>query len=182
MLTLVLGGARSGKSRYAQSLCAGEAAVYVATAATTDDPEMLQRIQRHRRERPETWTTIEEPEAVPSAVLGARPADAPVVVDCVTVWLSNLLWKHRDRPVDDRERAVLQAAAELAAAGRTRRVIAVSNEVGGGTVPDHPVGRTFRDVQGLVNQLLAREAGRVVVVIAGLPMVLKGKRALGRLG
>jgi adenosylcobinamide kinase/adenosylcobinamide-phosphate guanylyltransferase len=177
MLTLVLGGARSGKSRYAQSLCAGRPAVYVATAKAGNDREMQQRIDRHRRDRPATWATVEEAEDVASAALHARPANAPVIVDCVTVWISNLLWKHRDATVQDQEQAVVQAAGELADVGRRRNVIAVSNEVGGGTVPDHPVARTFRDVHGLVNQLLAHEAGRVVFVIAGLPIVLKDPRS-----
>lgn len=174
MLTLVLGGARSGKSRYAQALCDGWPAVYVATARAAGDPELQGRIDRHRRDRPASWTTVEEPEDVASAVVHARPADAPVIVDCVTVWISNLLWKHRDATAQDQERAVLRAAQELADAGRIRTVVAVSNEVGGGTVPDHPVARTFRDVHGLANQLLAREAGRVVLVVVGLPVVLKG--------
>jgi adenosylcobinamide kinase/adenosylcobinamide-phosphate guanylyltransferase len=173
MLTLVLGGARSGKSRYAQTLCNGRPTVYLATARAAGDPEMERRIDRHRRDRPASWTTVEEPEDVVSAVVHARPADAPVIVDCITVWISNLLWKHRDATVPDQQRAVLRAAQELADAGRPRTVIAVSNEVGGGTVPDHPVARTFRDVHGLANQLLAREAGRVVLVVAGLPVVLK---------
>ena len=108
-----------------------------------------------------------------SAVVDARPTEAPVIVDCVTVWISNLLWKHRDATVQEQERVVLRAAQELADAGRIRAVVAVSNEVGGGTVPDHPVARTFRDVHGLADQLLAREAGRVVLVVAGLPVVLK---------
>jgi adenosylcobinamide kinase/adenosylcobinamide-phosphate guanylyltransferase len=173
MLTLVLGGARSGKSRYAQTLCNGRPTVYLATARAAGDPEMERRIDRHRRDRPASWTTVEEPEDVASAVVHARPADAPVIVDCITVWISNLLWKHRDATVPDQQRAVLRAAQELADAGRPRTVIAVSNEVGEGTVPDHPVARTFRDVHGLANQLLAREAGRVVLVVAGLPVVLK---------
>jgi adenosylcobinamide kinase/adenosylcobinamide-phosphate guanylyltransferase len=138
---------------------------------------MQDRIDRHRRDRPASWTTIEEPEDVASAVVYARPAGAPVVVDCVTVWISNLLWKHRDVTAAQQERAVLRAAQELADAGRRRSVIAVSNDVGGGTVPDHPVARTFRDVHGLANQLLAREAGRVVLVVAGLPIVLKARQS-----
>lgn len=177
MLTLVLGGARSGKSRYAQALCDGRPAVYVATARAAGDLELQERIDRHRRDRPASWTTVEEPEDVASAVVHAPPADAPVIVDCVTVWISNLLWKHRDATAQDQERAVLRAAQELADAGRIRTVVAVSNEVGGGTVPDHPVARTFRDVHGLANQILAREAGRVVLVVAGLPVVLKGSES-----
>ena len=175
MLTLVLGGARSGKSRYAQSLCDGRQTVYVATARPEGDPEMQGRIDRHRRDRPASWATVEEPEDVASVVVHARPGDALVIVDCVTVWMSNLLWKHRDASAPDQERVVLRAAQELADAGQSRTVIAVSNEIGGGTVPDHAVARTFRDVHGLANQLLAREAGRVVLVVAGLPIVLKGQ-------
>jgi adenosylcobinamide kinase/adenosylcobinamide-phosphate guanylyltransferase len=177
MLTLVLGGARSGKSRYAQDLCDGQPIVYVTTARAAGDPEMEARIDRHRRDRPASWMTVEEPEDVASAVVHARPADAPVIVDCVTVWISNLLWKHRHATAEDQERAVLRASTDLAEAGRIRTVVAVSNEVGWGTVPDHPVARTFRDVHGLANQLLAREAGYVVLVVAGLPIVLKGVRA-----
>jgi adenosyl cobinamide kinase/adenosyl cobinamide phosphate guanylyltransferase len=180
MLTLVLGGARSGKSRYAQALCHGRPAVFVATARAAGDPDLQERIDRHRRDRPASWTTVEEPEDVASAVMRARPADAPVIVDCVTVWIANLLWKHRDATAPDQERAVLRAAQELGDAGRIRTVLAVSNEVGGGTVPDHPVARTFRDVHGLANQLLAREAGRVILVVAGLPIVLKGAEGLIR--
>lgn len=176
MLTLVLGGARSGKSRYALSLCASGPAVYLATATAAGDGEMQQRIDRHRRERPDRWTTVEEAEDVASAALCAQPTDAPVIVDCVTVWVSNLLWKHRGASADEQERVVLRAATELSEAARKRTVIAVSNEVGGGTVPGHPVARAFRDLHGLANQLLAREAGRVVLVIAGLPIVLKDER------
>ena len=112
MLTLVLGGARSGKSRYAQALCGSRAAVYVATARVLDDPEMQERIGRHRRDRPSSWMTIEEPEDVASAITRARPVDAPVIVDCITVWIGNLLWKHRDATAQAQE----QAAEFMAAA------------------------------------------------------------------
>jgi adenosyl cobinamide kinase/adenosyl cobinamide phosphate guanylyltransferase len=173
MLTLILGGARSGKSRYAQSLCAGRSVVYVATATATGDPEMQQRIARHRRDRPKAWTTIEEPHDVASAVVRAPLADAPVIVECVTLWISNLMWHHRDLTPQEQEGAVLKAAADLADAGRTRTVIAVSNDVGAGTVPEHAVTRAFRDVHGQANQLLAREAARVVLMVAGLPLVVK---------
>ena len=175
MLTLVLGGARSGKSRYAQALCADRATVYVATARALDDPEMQERINRHRRDRPGSWITLEEPEAVASAVTRARPADAPVIVDCITVWIGNLLWKHRGAAAQTQEQVVLRSVVELIEAGRGRTLIVVANEVGGGTVPDHPVARAFRDVHGLANQLLAGEAGRVVLLVAGLPLVLKGQ-------
>jgi adenosyl cobinamide kinase/adenosyl cobinamide phosphate guanylyltransferase len=178
MLTLVLGGARSGKSRYAQSLCTGDAVVYVATATIADgDAEMAERIARHRRERPATWTTIEAPVRVPEAVR-AVAENASVVVDCVTIWVSNLLEHHDGSTRLEREAQVLSAVAELCELAKTRLVIAVSNDVGSGIVPMHPVGREFRDLQGVVNQRLAREAATVVLIIAGLPLKLKGQNGV----
>jgi len=120
MLTVVLGGARSGKSRYAQSLCGDRPAVYLATATLDIDPEMQQRIDRHRRSRPCGWTTIEEGLDVPSAVRRAEPSAAPVVVDCVSIWVANLLWTLRDERPADQEEAVLRAADSLSAAAQVR--------------------------------------------------------------
>jgi len=173
MLTLVLGGARSGKSRYAQSLCGERPVVCIATARPGDDAEMQARIARHRATRPATWTTVEEAVHVPDAVARARPEHAIVIVDCVTVWLSNLLCECRALTSSDGERAVLAMVDALVATASGRDVIAVSNDVGGGTVPDHPVARLFRDIQGFANQRLAHSAGRVVLLVAGLPLVLK---------
>lgn len=180
MLTLILGGARSGKSRYAQVLCeAAESVVYVATArADADDEEMCARIARHRAARPRAWRTVEEPLEVARVVETATPAEATVIVDCVTVWLANLGWEHRASALDELERFVLERMAELARVALERRVVAVSNEVGWGIVPEHPLGRAFRDLQGLANQLLAREAERVVLMVAGLPVLLKDGGAL----
>lgn len=176
MLTLVLGGARSGKSRYAESLCLKfQEVVYLATARVdkTDD-EMNRRIARHRGDRPGHWKVVEEP-LDPADYLRNTAADESVVlIDCVTVWLSNLMWEYRAESREAIENSVLQRVEEFAFAARNRQVVAVSNEVGGGIVPDNPVARAFRDVQGLANQILAREAERVVVVIAGLPLTLKG--------
>jgi adenosylcobinamide kinase/adenosylcobinamide-phosphate guanylyltransferase len=173
MYTLVLGGARSGKSRYAQSLCAGEAAVvYVATARDEDD-EMHARIARHRADRPSHWGTVEESSDIARAVLEA-PRDAVVLVDCVTVWLSNLFWEYRDLAPPALEQVVLERVGALAAATDGRRVVLVSNELGQGIVPATPVGRHFRDIQGLTNQYLAAHADRVVLMVAGLPLRLKG--------
>lgn len=176
MLTLVLGGARSGKSRYARELCrrAGQV-VFIATAREGDDPEMRERIARHRAERPAHWTTVEEPLAVARAVRQARPEGATVLVDCVTVWLASLTWEHRESEEGEREQAILEEVADFSRATREREVIAVSNEVGSGIVPEHPLGRAFRDLQGLVNQRLAEEAAGVVLLVAGLPLVLKGR-------
>ena len=173
MLTLVLGGARSGKSSYAQSLVADRQAIYVATARRDGDREMRARITRHRGDRPAQWITIEEPIEVPAAVRRAAPFDAPVIVECVTLWLSNLFERESRTPVRKQQEILLGAVRQLAAAAQERDVSAVSNEVGGGIVPPTRVGRRFRDLQGWANQILAREAATVVMVIAGLPVVLK---------
>src|SRR5262249_36986059 len=148
MLTLVLGGARSGKSRYAQTLCGEGPVVYVATAEAGDDPEMASRIARHRAVRPSSWTTIEAPLDLVTAVSAAQPEQAVVLIDCVTIWVSNLMWAHRTSPDDEVERMVTQALEALSTAGQRRDVIIVSNEVGQGIVPSEPVGRKFRDLQG----------------------------------
>ncbi|HXV63057.1 MAG TPA: bifunctional adenosylcobinamide kinase/adenosylcobinamide-phosphate guanylyltransferase [Vicinamibacteria bacterium] len=172
MLTLVLGGARSGKSRYARSLWdASESVVFVATA-TASDSEMVDRIERHRAERPSHWKTIEEPLDVVAA-LAEQPEGTAVLLDCVTLWISNLLCEHRDRSRNDRERLVLEALKSLTKLARGRNLVVVSNEVGSGLVPESTVAREFRDLQGLANQFIAREADRVVLVVAGLPVEIR---------
>ena len=174
MLTLVLGGARSGKSTYAQSLCGRGPVVYLATATAADDEEMQRRIDRHRQSRPSDWTTVEAPLDLPAAV-DSVAQDATVLVDCITVWISNLLWTWRDLEASALQDRVLECVDDLSVAARQRQMIAVSNEVGSGVVPSHPVARLFRDVQGLANQRLARAAERVVLVTAGIPLVLKSE-------
>ena len=176
MLTLVLGGARSGKSRYAQALIGQRKAIYVGTARRTRDQEMAGRIDRHRADRPEGWITIEEPEAVPRVVRTATPADAPVIVECVTLWLANLLERESQVPARRRQEVLMAAVRDLADASTFRDVILVSNEVGGGLVPTTRVGRRFRDLQGWANQILAEHADSVTLVVAGLPLALKGSR------
>ena len=173
MLTLVLGGARSGKSRYAQALVGDRQAIYVATARRTRDREMSGRIERHRATRRPSWTTIEEPEFVPHVVRTATPVDAPVVVECATVWLSNLFEREAHTPAQRQHDILMAAVRELAGASQFREVVVVSNEVGGGIVPTTRVGRRFRDLQGWANQILAAEAQSVVLVVAGLPITLK---------
>jgi adenosylcobinamide kinase/adenosylcobinamide-phosphate guanylyltransferase len=175
MLTLVLGGARSGKSRYAQALIGDRPAIYVATARRSRDREMSGRIERHRAERSASWTTIEEPETVPRVVRTAVPSDAPVLVECVTLWLSNLFERESHTPARKQQDILMAAVGELAEACRGREVVAVSNEVGGGIVPTTRIGRRFRDLQGWANQILAAEAESVVLVVAGLPVVLKNR-------
>jgi adenosylcobinamide kinase / adenosylcobinamide-phosphate guanylyltransferase len=166
-VTLVLGGARSGKSRWAERLIEDGAfgGTYCATA-TAGDPEMAARIAAHRARRGPFWRTVEEPLAI-AAVVGARAApDRPLLVDCLTLWLSNLMLAGRSV---GGETAALVAALRLAAGP----VVLVANEVGMGLVPETPLGRRFRDAAGRLNQEIAAQADRVVFIAAGLPMALK---------
>jgi adenosylcobinamide kinase/adenosylcobinamide-phosphate guanylyltransferase len=166
-LTLVLGGARSGKSRYAESLITAQAPpwAYVATAQAGDD-EMAERIAAHRAGRRAGWQTVEAPHDLAGA-LDAAPAEARLLVDCVTLWLSNRMLADADL---DREIEYLEDAV----ARRVGTTVLVSNEVGYGIVPDNALARRFRDLQGRLNQRLAARADRVVLVVAGLPLVVKG--------
>jgi adenosylcobinamide kinase / adenosylcobinamide-phosphate guanylyltransferase len=173
MLTLITGGARSGKSSFSQSLCADAHSVaYVASAIASDD-EMRSRIDRHRRDRPSRWLTIEEPLAIPEAVAQGQKQCEIVLLDCVTLWLSNLLYEWRAEDTAIVEKRVANSAAALLKACQVGRVIAVTNEVGSGLVPESAVGRHFRDLQGFVNQQLAREADAVYLLVSGIPMRVK---------
>lgn len=169
-LMLILGGARSGKSRYAEGLIAALPPVwnppwiYVATAEPGDE-EMRARIAAHRARRGPSWQTVEAPQELAEAVILAQPA--PVLVDCLTLWLSNLMLIDADI---EAETVRLERALEAA----TAPVILVSNEVGSGIVPEHPLGRSFRDLQGALNQRIAARAERVVLMVAGLPLAVKG--------
>ena len=164
-LTLVLGGARSGKSAYAESLFTGPGAVYVATAEAIDD-EMRERIARHRARRGEGWTTVEAPLDLGAALLAHPPGASGILVDCLTVWLGNLM--HAGRDIDREAGSLLES---LATPGVP--VVLVANEVGLGVVPDNPMARAFRDHAGRLNQALAARADRVVLVTAGIPLDLK---------
>ena len=164
---LVLGGARSGKSAYALKVAEASCAerLYVATA-TPGDEEMAGRIARHQADRGRGWTTLEEPLEVARALQAeARPGRA-IVVDCLTLWLSNLMLAKRDP-----EPAVAGLAAAITALAGP--AILISNEVGMGIVPDHKLGREFRDWQGRANAEIARVCDAVVFVAAGLPLRLK---------
>jgi adenosyl cobinamide kinase/adenosyl cobinamide phosphate guanylyltransferase len=165
-LTLLLGGARSGKSRLAVRLASerGRPVVFLATGEAGDD-EMADRIARHRAERPPGWTTVEEPVALRAAI-AAAPAGSTLVVDCLSLWVANLL--------DVRTAAEIEAEAAAAAAlAAARDTIAVSNEVGLGVVPATPSGRAYRDVLGRVNAIWAEAAVEAYLVVAGrrLPLV-----------
>ncbi len=165
-MTLVLGGARSGKSRYAESLITVSKPpwTYVATAEAGDE-EMAARIKTHRERRGSCWRTIEAPREVPTVLAGCEGTS--VLVDCLTLWLSNLVLADADidREIDRLEKALRAMKAQ---------VVLVANEVGLGIVPEHPLGRQFRDWQGVLNQRLAAQADRVILVVAGLPLVVKG--------
>jgi adenosylcobinamide kinase / adenosylcobinamide-phosphate guanylyltransferase len=166
-LTLVLGGARSGKSRYAESLITACAPpwIYVATAQAGDD-EMAERIAAHRARRGAGWQTIEAPHDLAGAV-DAVSLHASLLVDCLTLWLTNRMLAKADLDAE-----ILRL--EEALARRTGAAVLVSNEVGYGIVPDNALARGFRDAQGRLNQRLAARADRVVLVVAGLPLVVKG--------
>ena len=167
-LTLVLGGARSGKSRYAEGLVQAMpgAPVYVATAQAWD-AEMAARIAEHRARRAgQGWMTVDAPHDLIGALAGVPPG-APVLIDCLTLWQTNRL-------LADADMAAEGAALVAALAAHPGPVVAVSNEVGLGIVPDNALARAFRDAAGRLHQDLAAVADRVVLVVAGLPLTIKG--------
>lgn len=165
-LTLLLGGARSGKSSLAVRLAAlsGAPVVFIATAQPGDD-EMAERIARHRAERPPQWFTIEAPLDLEGAIRAADP-QAFVIVDCLTLWVTNL---NELPPEEVLERA---SVAAMAAAPRPGRTVAVSNEVGSGIVPFDPVVRAWRDLLGSVNAIWSAAADRAALVVAGRALPL----------
>lgn len=165
-LTFVLGGARSGKSRYAEGLIASHPAPwhYVATAQALDD-EMMERIAHHRARRDERWTTRDAPFDLVE-MLTTLPDGQPVLVDCLTLWLSNVMLAERDVEAETRRLA--------AALAKPRGPwVVVANEVGLGIVPENALARRFRDAAGRLNQMVAAEAGKVIFMVAGLPMAVK---------
>jgi len=165
--TLVLGGARSGKSRHAEALISARRPpwIYVATAQALD-AEMAARIAVHRSRREGGWLTVEVPRDLPAALRGAPP-QAPVLIDCLTLWLANEMLADADL-----DTAILDLEAALGA--HQAPVVAVANEVGLGIVPDTALGRRFRDAAGSLNRRLAARADRVVFLVAGIAMTLKG--------
>jgi adenosylcobinamide kinase / adenosylcobinamide-phosphate guanylyltransferase len=164
---LILGGARSGKSRYARTLAeaTGPDRLFLATA-TAGDAEMVDRIARHRAERGEGWITREEPRDIVAALAAEAHPGRAVVVDCLTFWLANLMMAD----VDFEAEAATLVRAVAALKGP---VVFVSNEVGLGVVPETPLGRAFRDAQGRLNQQMAEACDAVVFVAAGLPRLMK---------
>lgn len=166
-LTLVLGGARSGKSRLAERLtvaASDQTPTYIATAQAWDD-EMRERIAKHQADRGRDWNTIEAPHDLGKSVMNAAH-DTPMLVDCLTLWLSNRMLAEADLEPETAD--LLDALSN-----RTAPTILVSNETGLGIVPDTPLGRRFRDAQGILNQRLAAAADCVIFTAAGLPLVMK---------
>lgn len=180
----VTGGARSGKSRFAASLAAqlaaerGAGVVYLATMEPLDD-ELLARVARHHEERPAGWRTIEAPRDLLGALAEAGPG-AVVLLDCLSLWVTNRLLVLGDAPTPEATAALerllladLDAVLGVAAARRAELIV-VTNEVGGGVVPDTPLGRVFRDLLGVANQRVAAYAGRAWLLVAGRALPLPG--------
>ncbi|HEX2988001.1 MAG TPA: bifunctional adenosylcobinamide kinase/adenosylcobinamide-phosphate guanylyltransferase [Chloroflexota bacterium] len=189
-LVLILGGARSGKSTMAEklALAAGGQVTYVATAEPRDD-EMRWRIEHHRAARPAGWRTVEEPLDLVTAVERAAAESDVVLVDCLTLWLSNHLclcdapesseeWAAAERALADNLERWTTSLVETARCHEVTLLL-VSNEVGLGLVPANALGRIYRDLLGLVNRRLAAEADRVLLMVAGLPLDVKRMAELG---
>jgi adenosylcobinamide kinase/adenosylcobinamide-phosphate guanylyltransferase len=166
-ITLVLGGARSGKSVFAENLIgdSGLARIYLATA-TAEDDEMRSRISHHRDRRGDGWVTVEEPVALVDALTREATHGRAVLVDCLTLWLSNLMFAERDPEIEGHRLTRFLEVAKYP-------IVLVSNEVGLGLVPETPLGRKFRDAQGRLNQIVAATVPNVVFIAAGLPLWLK---------
>jgi adenosylcobinamide kinase/adenosylcobinamide-phosphate guanylyltransferase len=174
---LILGGARSGKSNYAEKLAAelGRRVLYVATAEANDE-EMARRIEVHRQARPSTWQTLETPRQVGAALAAAREVGPEVILlDCLTLLVSNIVLALETEPPEVVE-AAIQAEVEAIITAQAELgipLVIVSNEVGLGLVPPYPLGRIYRDVLGWANQRLAAVAAQVLFMVAGLPLTLK---------
>lgn len=168
---LILGGAKSGKSSLALDVCKAldGKRIFLATAQALDQ-EMEDRIGRHQAERGRGWRTIEEPLKVTETICALDNKDTVILLDCLTLWLNNLYMEHKEDQEAINE-AIEKLTLQLAKIQGV--VVAVSNEVGMGIVPDNKMSRTYRDIAGSANQRIARVAGKVVVVLAGIPLLLK---------
>jgi adenosylcobinamide kinase / adenosylcobinamide-phosphate guanylyltransferase len=176
-ITLILGGARSGKSRLAQKLASRyPSVVFVATATPVDD-EMRHKIERHKADRPSDWVTVEEPISVDAVVREWAPRAGVMLVDCLTLYAANLLSAEHNNAENVLPRA--QSLFEALRKAETS-IVLVSNDVGSGIVPAYPTGRAFRDLLGEINQQVAAIADNVAFMVAGLPIWLKGKLEVER--
>ncbi len=168
---LVIGGCRSGKSRHALDLALsieGDNKVFIATCVPRDD-EMHLRVANHQKERGETWKTVEAPLNLAEAILQNAQTGSVVLVDCLTLWISNLMMENEDIQSTDKKIADLIEAIQKAEGP----VVLVSNEVGTGIVPENKLARAYRDIVGSVNQAIARTVGRVDMVVAGVSVTIK---------
>jgi len=172
-IVLITGGARSGKSRYAEERAreVGARLLYVATGEAKDE-EMAQRIAEHKKRRGNRWFTVEEPEKVAAALLKHRGEIDCAVVDCLTLWISNLLIRQDEEAVIKKVEELIERLPLL-----DFQVFLVTNEVGSAIVPDNPLARKFRDLVGWTNQRVAQAADEVVLMVAGLPVIVKKEEA-----
>jgi adenosylcobinamide kinase/adenosylcobinamide-phosphate guanylyltransferase len=178
---LVLGGSRSGKSEFAEKIAgdSGKRVVYIATAAICDE-EMAQRVRLHQERRPDNWVTVEEEKDIPG-VLGKYGQGDALLLDCATVWITNLLLdqQHSELKTDTlkKEQHILEQFARLAEIVENGAdLIVVTSEVGLGLIPEYPLGRVFRDLAGKANQMLAARADSVFLLVAGIPFKIKSDR------
>lgn len=189
--TLITGGARSGKSRFAELLAAHakRPVIYIATAQIWDE-EMALRVKKHQQQRPSTWRLIEEPRNIRDTLIQLKDEDVIILLDCVTLWLTNLLLagnlqNDNDLFNNELEPQILDIVKDVAQLAREIKpqVIFVSNEVGQGIVPEYPLSRAYRDLAGRSNQILAHSADQVYMVVAGFPMEIKhsGEKLLASL-
>ncbi len=170
-ITFILGGARSGKSRYAVEAAKeqGKKTVFIATATALDE-EMKKRIRLHKISRPKGWSLIEEPMNLSGVILGLKPRYDVAIIDCMGLWISNLLMTNmKDSAIEKRIKKLTSGIFKAKAS----HVIIVSNEVGGGIVPGDPLSRRFRDLVGLANQIIAAKADEVIMMQAGIPVKIK---------
>ncbi len=170
-IIFITGGVRSGKSKYAMNLAKNTAReiIFLATGVAKDE-EMKKRIKEHKESRPDRWRTIEETKNISSILLDIQPPCELVIIDCLTFFVSNLLLEGVD------EESILQEIKKIVDTilQVSYTIIVVSNEVGGGIVPDNELGRRFRDIIGLANQIMAKSAHEVYLIVSGMPVKLKG--------
>jgi len=175
-IILILGGARSGKSSYAEKLVAelGENILYIATAEAGDS-EMRERIEAHRLARPAEWRTLESPTQVGAALQNLDFVPDALLLDCLTLLVTNIVLAMETQPEAEMNEAVQRELEAIASAQKALNapLVIVSNEVGLGLVPPYPLGRVYRDVLGRANQMLAGRADKVLFMVAGLPMTVK---------
>jgi adenosylcobinamide kinase / adenosylcobinamide-phosphate guanylyltransferase len=168
-IILITGGARSGKSRYAEqrALEMGDRPLYLATAEAKDE-EMARRIAQHQKRRGTQWRTIEEPLELTEALLAQRGKIDCALVDCLTLWISNLLIRHDEKYASEKVEELIEKLPQS-----DFHLVFVTNEVGWGIVPDNPLARKFRDLAGWTNQQMANAVNEVILMVAGMPMILK---------